>query len=204
MGWMDVAATDAFLTAEEAAVRRRVRDHLRNRRGAEGAAPGGGGAPDPRPLLRDLGFDSLAAAGPVAATLVVEEASRISPGLGRALLAGATGERAGAEAAWSLGTAAAACEACLEAVRRGGLFESALLGHQGVQVALGEIVTELESARLRAFRALRLIERGEAVRGEGELERASALAVRTRDAALALTASLPGTSRGPEVERSRR
>lgn len=209
MGSMDARAADAFLMADEAAVRRRVRDHFRDGPGPDRTAASG--AADPLRVLRDLGFASLAAAGPVAAALVVEEVSRLSPGLGRALVAAAAGpgsppgaDLAAAETAWSLGAAAAACEACLEGVRKAGLFESTLMGHQRVQVALAELVADLESARLRAFRAFRLIGRGETGRGEGELGRASALAARTREAAEALAAALPGTPGGTEDERSRK
>ena len=209
MGSMDVDAADMFLTAEELAVRRRVRERLRNWDAPDGP-PQGGRAADAGRLLEDLGLAPPVAVGPMAAALAVEEISRVSPELGRALVAGGAvpwpgaSDRAAAETAWSLGAAGAACEACLERVRGAGMFDSTLMGHREAQVALGELVTDLQAARLGAFRAVRLIERGESVRGRGELERAAALASRTREAALALAAALPGPSDRPEIERSRR
>ncbi|HYA48954.1 MAG TPA: acyl-CoA dehydrogenase family protein [Burkholderiales bacterium] len=209
---------DALFTPEELNARERVRAYFRGGRG--GGADGGESAFDALRVLKDLGLGARSGAGfsglpgLVGAALVVDEFSRVSPRLGLALLAGwgppgpASGpEHAAATTAWDLGTTSAAYDACLEAARGRGFFGSTLMGHQRVQMDLAGILAGLEAARLQAYRAMRLIDRGRRDRGGEELERARQLAGRTCEAAKALAATLLGQDRVqeifPERERSR-
>jgi hypothetical protein len=210
---------DALFTPEELAARERVRAYFR---GGQSSGPAGGkGAFDAHQVLEDLGLGEPSGAGfsgipgLVGAALIVDELSSASPRLGQALLAGwarplpaAGPELSAAATAWDLGAVSAAYEACLKAARGRGYFGSTLMGHQRVQMDLAGLLAGLETARLQAYRALRLIDRGRGARGEGELERARQLAARTREAAEVLARTLLGEGwvkeTFPERERSGR
>jgi alkylation response protein AidB-like acyl-CoA dehydrogenase len=212
---------DTFLSAEDIFIKRRVRDYFSD--GAPGRNETSSLPPavrDPGPLLKELGFSEPHAAGRAgelglaSKALIIEGISRASPRLGRGLIpaGNAEGARSGAEevaarTAWSIGSAAAILDACLKAARDEGLFGSTLMDHQKEQVALGELLSGLEAARLQAYRALRLIDRGRPDCGGEELERASdkASELRTRAAAMA-SKLLDDRVRAeiiPENERSR-
>jgi hypothetical protein len=193
---------DAFLTPGQKALRQRIRAHFL------GADPG---AAD---LLGGLGLGPAGATGFLERALAIEEISAVSPSLGRSFAEGDGGWDAGSGVgktittiARSLGTAAATLEACLRAAREKGLFESVLMDHQKVQSELAEIHSELEAARLLAYRAFLLLDRGDTARGERELEPASARAFRVSSAARSLASALLGPEwleRNPdETERSR-
>lgn len=197
---------NAFLRPDEIAVRQRVRDYFRYgvgpdaRKSSEAAGP-----PDADRLLRELGFQEASAAGPpgglglLGRALIIEEVSSASPELGRVLATARSGpdgrpatEGAAAEVAWFIGAGAALLDGCLRLARAKGLFESTLMGYQQVQVGLSEVLSGLEAARLQAYRAFRLIERGEQERGKEELGRASRLAAEIYREARALAAALAG------------
>ena len=181
---------DDFLTPVEQAVRHKVRDRLR-----EGGWPAG-----LEGLLRALDVPPAGEDGPGPAllerALVIEEVAAASPEMGRGLLRAAPFlrgvEAAAGELAWVLGSAAAAVEAGLAAARDKGLFQSALMGHQKVQGELAEAFSAVQCLRLRAYRALRLVERGEGDRGGEELARTAADSAPVRERALALARSLIG------------
>jgi alkylation response protein AidB-like acyl-CoA dehydrogenase len=215
---------DDFLTPNELTIRRKVRVRLREPfrpgRGtaAEAQAPNGGPA-GLEGLRRELGLPSPGTGGGSGSVrglleraLVIEEVAAASPKLGRALLEAAPAppgiEGAAGELAWAIGSAAAALEAGLAAARERGLFESTLMGHQKVQGDLAEAFSAVQALRLKAYRALRLVDRGERVRGEHELGRAAAEAAAVRGRALALAGALLGPGRladmMPEEERSGR
>jgi len=215
-------AIDVFLTSADVAVRERVRDRLRMNAGL--SQPGASSekhSPDLRGLWDDLvsrdlsGSGALGPEGLVGAALAVEECSRASPRLGRALMAAwkrprrrsGPEQRSALDAAWSLGTAASVYESCLKAAREGGYFESTLMGHLKVQLDLAELLSELESARVQAYRAFHLIDRGRAERGRNELARAAKLAGTARQTAEALAVGLLGQdwtgTLSPGGERSR-
>lgn len=190
---------DDFLTTVERAFRRRVRDHFR--RGRTTAAA------DRSWSVRPAGVEGL-----LGHALVIEEASAASPKLGRAVLAAApapagTGAAAG-ELAWAIGSASAALEAGLDAAREKGFFQSTLMGHQKVQGDLAEAFSAVQALRLKSYRALRLVDRGETARGEDELGRAAGEARAVRDRALALAGALLEGGRlaelMPDKERSGR
>jgi len=190
---------DDFLTPFEQAFRQRVRDHFRSGKSTAAA--------DDAWSARPAGVEGL-----LGRALVIEEASAASPKLGRALLDGAVApsgtEAAAGELAWALGSAAAALEAGLVAARDKGLFQSTLMGHQKVQGDLAEAFSAVQALRLKAYRALRLLDRGERVRGEEELGRAAGEARAVRDRTLALAVALLDGGRltelMPEKERSGR
>lgn len=197
---------DAFLTPSEMAVRQRIRDYFRDREAAgRGASPGPAGLALSEALLKELGFPGPHATGDewkdgslLAKALVIEEISSASPRLGRELLPvlggdardapGTEGEAA--EIAWTIGAATAVLEACLKAAREQGFFASTLMDHQKVQMALGDLLSGLESARLQSYRALRLIDGGDAARGGEELRRAASLARTARDIATGAASAL--------------
>jgi hypothetical protein len=210
---------DALFTLEELAARERVRAYFR--RGRSSGPAGEKEVYDARRVLNDLGLGEPSGGGfsgipgLVGTALIVDELSSASPQLGQAFLAGWTPSRpasgpelSAAATAWDLGTASAAYGACLKAARERGYFGSTLMDHQRVQMDLAGLLAGLETARLQAYRALRLIDRGRGDRGEGELERARQLAARTREAAEALARTLIGEDwvkvTFPERERSRR
>jgi hypothetical protein len=217
---------DDFLTPAEQDLRRKARVRFRERfrpsggRAAEAVSPGPGAA-GVEGLLRELGFPRLGAgsgSGPgpegrlLERALVIEEAAAASPRTGRALLDSAPvppdTEAAAAELAWVLGSASAAVEAGLAAARDKGLFQSTLMGHQKVQGDLAEVLSAIQAIRLKAYRALRLIDAGLTVRGGEELGRAAAEASAVRGRALDLAGALLGDSwlaeMTPEKERSGR
>lgn len=211
---------DDFLTTNERTIRDRVREHLRPGRGpaAEGHAPSAGPA-GIEGLLRELGVPGLGTedgSGPVRSlferALVIEEAAAASPRAGRALLdsspAAAGAETTAGELAWLLGSASAAVEAGLAAARDKGLFQSTLMGHQKVQGDLAEAFSAIQALRLRAYRAMRLVDAGRSGRGGEELARVAAEAAAARGRALALAgALLDGSGLAvlmPEKERSGR
>ena len=195
---------DSFLRPEESAVRQRAREYFRTKPGPAGR--GKKDVPDPQRILKDMGLAGSSKSGlPGAmdlmhAALVIEECAWASPSAGRALAAAwdESGDRpwpsgpSVAAAAWSLGTAAALHEASLKAARKRGFFGSTLMGHQKTQMALADLLSGLESARLCVYRALDLVDRGQDDRGLTELGRALEFAVRTRAAAEALAADLLG------------
>lgn len=214
---------DAFLTPSEMAVRQRIRDYFRDGEASgRGASPGPAGLAVSEALLRELGFpgphgagDEGQASGLLARALVIEEVSSASPRLGRELVPVLGGEARdapgtegeAAEIAWTIGAAAAVLEACLKAAREQGFFASTLMDHQKVQMALGDLLSGLESARLQSYRALRLIDGGDTARGGEELRRAAGLARRARDIALGAASALLGrrwlSEIIPDNERSR-
>jgi hypothetical protein len=212
---------DAFLTPDEMAIRRRIRDYFRNERGViEDGSSGSSSLPDPGLLLKDMGFSELSSVGAggreglLEKALIIEEVSSASPRLGRALIPARNvpevqsgTEDLVASIAWSIGTAAAILDVCLRAAREKGLFDSTLMDHQKAQLTLGELLSGLEAARLQTYRALRLIDHGDKLRGEEELGRASGLADKIQGEARALASALLGESwvaeRIPENERSR-
>ena len=214
---------DAFLTPNEMALRQRIRDYFRDREACGGGAPPGpNGSHEAGALLKELGFPGLHGAGDegkgvglLAMALFVEEVSSASPRLGRELVPVLGGEAHGApgtdseaaEIAWTIGVAAAVLEACLKAAREQGFFASTLMDHQKVQMALGDLLSGLESARLQSYRALRLIDGGDAARGGEELRRAAGLARRARDIAMGAALALLGprwlSEKIPGNERSR-
>jgi hypothetical protein len=198
---------DSFLKPEESAARQRAREYFRTKPGP--SASGEKDAPDPRRILTDMGLTGSAKSKPgavlglVRAALVIEESASASPASGRALVAtwDESSHRPGPErpslaaAAWSLGTTAALYEACLKAARESGFFGSPLMDHQKTQVALADLLSRLESARLRLYRALDLLGRGREDRGLTELGRALEFAARTREAAEDLAGALLGAER---------
>jgi len=210
---------DDFLTPVEQDIREKVRGLLRPGRGlgpaeqGRDAGPAGAGR-----LWEAVGLPAGGGRGPgphpglLGRALVVEEVSAASPKLGRALLAAwpdrsRTGEAAG-ELAWAIGSTAAALGAGLDAARKKGLFQSTLMGHQRAQGDLADTLAAVQALRLRAYRALRLIEKGENVRGEDELGRAAGEAAAVRDRARATLGALLGEAGlaelMPEDERSGR
>jgi alkylation response protein AidB-like acyl-CoA dehydrogenase len=154
----------------------------------------------------DLGYPGLLGslpaegkAGLLERALVIEEVSAASPELGQTLLPVAggqdalpgtgTGEAAG-EAAWTIGAASAVLASCLRAAREKGLFESTLMDYQKAQSDLAGALAGLEAARLQAYRALILLDRGDIDRGRDELGRASDCARTILGEALTLAAAL--------------
>jgi alkylation response protein AidB-like acyl-CoA dehydrogenase len=214
---------DAFLTPDETALRQRIRDYFRDGEASgRGAPPGPAGSHEAGALLKELGFpgprlagDEGKEAGLLAKALVVEEVSSASPRLGRELVPVLGGEARGApgtdseaaEIAWTIGVAAAVLEACLKAAREQGFFASTLMDHQKVQMALGDLLSGLESARLQSYRALRLIDGGDTTRGGEELRRAAGLAGRAHSEAMGMASALLGprwlSEKIPGNERSR-
>jgi hypothetical protein len=194
---------DAFLTSGQKALRQKIRAHFL------GAGREAADFPDWHGLWPE------APAGFLERALAVEEISAVSPSLGRSFVEGDGGWDSGsgvgktiAEIARSLGTASATLEACLRAAREKGLFESVLMDHQKAQSELAEIHSGLEAARLLAYRAFLLLDRGNRARGERELEPAAARAFRVSAAARNLASALLGPEwleRHPnETERRRR
>lgn len=214
---------DAFLTPNEMALRQRIRDYFRDAAvSGGGAPPGPAGSPEAGALLKELGFpgppgagDEGQASGLLAKALVIEEVSSASPRLGRELVPVLGGEArdapgtdgVAAEIAWTIGAAAAVLVACLKAAREQGFFASTLMDHQKIQMALGDLLSGLESARLQSYRALRLIDGGDASRGGEELRRAAGLARRARDSAMGAASALLDhrwlSDNIPDNERSR-
>ena len=214
---------DAFLTPNEMALRQRIRDYFRDGEASGGGAPAGPtGSHEPGALLKELGFPGPYGAGDKGGdaslfvkALVVEEVSSASPRLGRDLVPVLGGEARGApgtdseaaEIAWTIGAAAAVLQACLKAAREQGLFASTLMGHQKVQMVLGDLLSGLESARLQSYRALRLIDGGNTAGGAQELRRAAGLAGRARDIAMGAASALLDhrwlSEKMPDNERSR-
>lgn len=138
----------------------------------------------------------------------------MSPKLGRRLFSDPAAppallgpEDVAASTAWLMGVSAAIYAACLGAAREAGFFESTLMDHQKVQQGLADLLADLEAARLQAYRALRLIDRGEKERGQAELGRASRLAEHASENAIILAVTLLGqgwlAARLPASERSR-
>jgi len=199
---------DAFLTPNEMALRQRIRDYFRDGRASGGGAPPGlTGSHDPGTLLKEVGFPGPHGAGNkgneaslFVKALVIEEVSSASPRLGRELVPvlggaihGAPGTRGeAAEIAWTIGAAAAVLQACLMAAREQEFFASTLMDHQKVQMALGDILSGLEAARLQSYRAFRLIDGGITARGEEELRRAAGLAGRAHGDAMGIASALLG------------
>ncbi|MGZ7046371.1 MAG: acyl-CoA dehydrogenase family protein, partial [Candidatus Aminicenantales bacterium] len=191
---------DAFLTPDEMALRQRIREYFRDGKASGGGAPPGpAGSHEAGALLKELGFPGPPGAGHegkeaglLDKALFVEEVSSASPRLGRELVPVLGGRARGepgtdseaAEIAWTIGAAAAVLEACLKAAREQGFFASTLMNHRKVQMALGDLLSGLESARLQSYRALRLIDGGDGARGREELRRAAGLARRARDIAM--------------------
>jgi alkylation response protein AidB-like acyl-CoA dehydrogenase len=203
---------DAFLTPEQKALRQDIRDYFR-----EAAPPDFESAPaDPAALtaisrrLKDLGYPDLPGSGPgrrrlglIEKALIIEEVSAASPELGRAIFAAGGGPagRSGpedpvAEVARDIGTAAAVLSSCLGAARDKGLFESTLMDHQKAQTDLADALSGLEAARLKAYRALRLLDRGDGERGDEELRRVAGRVREILGEARALASALAG-GRGP-------
>jgi hypothetical protein len=176
---------DAFLTPEQKALRRRIHAYFQ------------GANPETTKLPAWLG--SAAAAGFLERALAIEEVSAVSPSLGRSLAEGGAQsgrpsgvEEAVAEIARSLGTAAATLETCMRVARDRGLFESVLLDHQKAQSGLAETYSGLEAARLLAYRAFILLDRGEEAKAERELGPAAARAARISETARDLASVLLG------------
>jgi len=213
MGEVFRDSMDAFLSPGERAIRRKVRDHFQSRGSVDGPDPSRAAGPlSPGRLLKSLGFAGEGGRpGSFESALVIEEVSALSPRLGRALARAAAGqagtEAAAGELAWAVGSAAALLEACRGAAREKGLFQSTLMGHQRTQGDLAETFTAVQAVRLKAYRALRLIDRGERDRGDAELALAAGEAAAVHGRAVALAAALLGegglAEMMPEDERSR-
>jgi alkylation response protein AidB-like acyl-CoA dehydrogenase len=204
---------DAFLTPAQRALRQGVRDYFRERVPANPVGPSfdSGLLPALGRRLRDLGYPdflgSTTGEGLLERALVIEEVSAASPELGQSLLSAGGGPDARpgtgmpdpvAEAAWTIGTTAAVLESCLGAARERGLFESTLMDYQRAQGDLAGALSGLEAARLQAYRALLLLDRGDVERGREELGRASACARRILGETRSLAALL-GARRLPEI-----
>ncbi len=214
---------DAFLTAEQKALRQDIRDHIREvaSAGPESAPSGPAALAALGRRLRELGYPDLPDPGPRAGrmgltekALVIEEVSAASLELGRVISA-AGGGSAGqpgpedlvADVAGDLGTAAALIGSCLEAARNNGLFESALMDHQKAQMDLADALSGLEAARLQAYRALGLLDRGDEERGDKELRHAAGRVREVLNEARAMASDLAAegglTVKIPGRERSR-
>jgi len=208
---------DAFLTPAQRALRKSLRDYLRESAQAnqDVVSPDSLLLPALGRLLTDLGYPGLLGsiqsggqAGLLDRALVIEEISAASPELGQTLLPAAGGRdarpgtEAGAaagEAAWTIGAAAAVLVSCLRAAREKGFFESTLMDYQKIQSDLAGALSSLEAARLQAYRALRLLDRGDLDRGREELGRASACARTILGEALTLAAALGTGVRLPDT-----
>ena len=213
---------DAFLTPEQKALRKDIRDHFREVAPADSeSAPAGPAALTAiSRKLKDLGYPDLPGAGPgmgrmglIEKALIIEEVSAAAPELGRAIFAAGGGpagrigpEDSVAEVARDIGTAAAVLRSCLEAARDKGLFESTLMNHQKAQMDLADVLSGLEAVRLQAYRALRLLDRGDRERGDEELRRVAGRVRETLGEARALASALAGgrglTDRIPGQERN--
>ncbi len=204
---------EAFLTPEQRALRQSVRDYFRRRPAPDTGEGAGETAAAAGALSGWLAKLAETRVGILERAIVVEEVSAVSPPLGRALVPSGdqTGlspaEMTASEIAVSLGRAAGVLEACQRAAREKGFFESTLMDHQRAQMRLADVLSGLEAARLQAYRAFSLLDRGDSGRGERELaraaERASRVGAAARDLAAALLAS-DWLERGPEMhERSR-
>jgi alkylation response protein AidB-like acyl-CoA dehydrogenase len=214
---------DAFLTAEQKALRQDIRDHIREVAPAdpESAPSGPAALAAISRRLRDLGYPDLPGSGPgtgrmglTEKALVIEEVSAASPELGRAISAAGGGsagtlgpEDAVTGVARDIGTAAAILGSCLGAARDNGLFESNLMDHQKAQMDLADALSGLEAARLQAYRALGLLDRGDEERGDEELRRAAGRVREVLNEARALSSALADgsglTDKIPGRERSR-
>jgi alkylation response protein AidB-like acyl-CoA dehydrogenase len=201
---------DDFLTPDEKALKRDVREYVRQRKSAEGP----GDAPDQTSLaavrlrLSELGYRGFPASGPgdgragwLQSALIIEEVSAAAPGLGRALseaVLGPDGQPgvgdAAAGVARDIGTAAAVLESCFAAARGKGLFESALMDYRKAQMGLADALSGLAAARLLTYRALRLIDRGDEEKGRDELRLAASRVSEALAAARSVASALGGAS----------
>jgi len=199
---------DDFLTPGEKALKRDVREYVRQRKTAEGP----GDSPDQASLaavrqrLGELGYRGFPVSGPgdgragwLQSALIIEEVSAAAPGLGRALSEAAFGPDgqpgagdAAAGVANDIGTAAAVLESCLAVAREKGLFESALMDYQKAQTALADALSGLAAARMLTYRALRLIDRGDEEKGREELRRAASRVSEALAAARSVASALGG------------
>lgn len=204
---------DAFLTSGQRALRQSVRDYFLRRNPNRDGDGRSEGIPEAGDLPDWLGTLPEGPAGLFERALVIEEVSAVSPSLGGSLFpAGGTSGRspaedAAAEIAVSLGTSAALLDACQRGAREKGLFESTLMDHQRTQARLADVLSGLEAARLRAYRAFLLLDRGDVARGEKELARAAERASQVHAAARDLATALLGAGglelRTEKKERSR-
>lgn len=212
---------DDFLTADEAAFRRRAADRLRSAALAAGAAipevlekiwsdlgaPGGSdAAPGPFPI------------GPAGRVAVIEAAAARDPRLGLVLLnwASASGrldprEETLCRCGRLAGTAARVLEDGTAAARAGGAFASSLLSCRDTQETLAGLACGAALLRLATLRVCRLLERGEEAAAAAESarlrSRARGFARDVRAAALALLgtpwveANLPADDPASDDER---
>lgn len=171
---------DAFRTEAEIVFRRKARDYFVTECGE---APSGGLPPAER-VWRDLvdvpgggAFDGPGCPGLNARVLAVDEAARRAPRLGRELIRGrrARGGRERLEEkllklSGLAGTAVHVLEEGTRAARAQGVFASSLMGFRSAQERLAGLAAGAEFLRLGALRICRLVGRGEAERGEAELE----------------------------------
>ncbi len=171
---------NAFWTEEEGAFREFARARFRAGREAGVTA-----APEVPP---GLGLGGLA--------VLVEEAARLDPGLGRELAGrrrGPAGEDALVDGilrcALSAGVSAHVLEAGARAARERGAFASSLMGCREAQESLAGLASGAELMRLGACRLCRLLERGDRGRAAEETGRLLAAA-----AALAADVSAVATS----------
>jgi alkylation response protein AidB-like acyl-CoA dehydrogenase len=200
---------DAFLTAEQRALRQKVRDFFQG--GArELVAESTSLTELSREMARHLAesgsgdYRSLPSLGKVHSrlfdwALVVEEVSSVSPRFGQALAStGVAKPRRYASAAvasklaWTMGTAAHVLEACYRAAREKGLFESTLMDFREAQARLAAARCGLEAVRLFAYRVFQLLDGNGRPRGEEELGPALARALVTSDEVRALASALFG------------
>jgi alkylation response protein AidB-like acyl-CoA dehydrogenase len=212
---------DAFLTPEERALRQEVRNFFRERAlaGPQSKSLDSASLAAISRRLKDLGHPDFLDAGPGAGptgllerALIIEEVSAASPETARALFGAAEGQHGGpggadpaVEVARAIGTAAAILETCLRAAREKGLFDSTLMNCQKAQAELANALSGLEAERLQAYRALRLLDRGDKDRGGKELGQASARVREILDEARSLLSGLLGgdgrPQKAPEQER---
>ncbi len=107
-----------------------------------------------------------------------------------------------------IGTAAFVLDACYHAAREKGLFASVLMEFQNAQRNLADALGTLEAVRLQGYRALLLLDAGEAERAGAELARSLEQARAVLRSTSALGTSLCGEewikqNVPPEDERSR-
>jgi len=205
---------DAFLTPDERALRQEVRNIFRERAlaGPQNASFDSASLAAISRRLKELGHPDLLDSGPGAGptgllerALIIEEVSAASPETARALFGAPEGQAGGpggadpaAEVARAIGTAAAILETCLRAAREKGFFDSTLMDYQKAQADLANALSGLEAERLQAYRALRLLERGDKDRGDKELGHASARVQEILDEARSLLSGLLGGSGPPQ------